>query len=145
MAWKIFGTVFLCALPILNGRTDRVVMPQQVAAPSGDELTTVKMFAFGGIGFAGSRSKAERAYYEIMSRPNRREILERVLEAGTLEGKCYALVGIYNLDRDRFRVLAAPFRSSKQQVATARGCILGSTTVGAIIERIEAGIYAHYV
>lgn len=80
-----------------------------------------------------------------MSRPNRLEILERVLESATPEAKSYALVGIYNLNRARFEVLASPLRSSESRVLIVRGCIISRTTLGSIIRSIEAGTYSHYL
>jgi hypothetical protein len=112
---------------------------------SPEPLAKVKMFAFGGVGFAGATTQGQKDYREVMSRPNRLEILEQVFETGTPEAKGYALVGISNLDRARFTVLAAPLRSSKQTVQTARGCILFKTTLAAIIRGIDAGAYAHYL
>ena len=104
-------------------------------------LTTVKLFAFGGIGFAGVRSRGEQDYREVMSRPDRLHILERVLDAGTPEAKAFALVGIYRLRRDRFLSLASSLRASKDEVRTARGCIIGRTTLGKLVQDIAAGTY----
>jgi hypothetical protein len=78
-----------------------------------------------------------------MSRPSRQETLEHLFKTGTPEAKSYALVGLYNLNRTRFSELAATLRSSKAEVVTAQGCIIHKTTLGAVIQSIGAGAYAH--
>ncbi len=118
------------------------VAQQPVSATPETKLSAVKLFAFGGVGFAGVRSEGEEEYREVLSRPNRLEILERVVENGTPEAKAYALVGIYNFNRDRFTSLASSLSSSKDQVHTARRCVLGSSTLGNIVHDIAAGTYA---
>lgn len=118
---------------------------EQVSKPEVAQLAKVTMFAFGGVGFAGAKSAGEMAYGAIMSRPSREALLEEVFAIGTAEAKLYALVGLHNLNKARFEVLAAEMRSSKEPVNTAMGCIIYRTTVGAVIQRIDAGRYARYV
>lgn len=144
MVWKIPGSIFLLALSLFS-QANRLVVAQQVDDSAVERLAKATLFSFGGVGFVGLRSRPERDYEEIMSRPSRGELLERVFEIGTSEAKCYALVGIYNLDHARFHTLAAPVRSSGSEVRTAHGCIIGRATLGAVIQHIEAGDYAHYV
>jgi hypothetical protein len=141
--WRITGILFLLAtlLSVGNG----LAVAQQDRDQDEEHLTKVKLFTFGGIGRLGMRSKEERTYDNIMSRPSREAILERVFAAGTVEAKCYALVGIYILDRARYGALAAAVRSSKEKVNDARGCVFGETTLGEVIRNIDAGKYAHYV
>jgi hypothetical protein len=129
----------------LLSQADRAAVAQQVADPNVGQLAGVTLFAFGGVGFAGVRSAGEKEYDAIMSRPSRLELLEKVFEIGTPEGKSYALVGINNLNSARFKALAAELRSSKSAVRTARGCSLGRSTLGAIIQQIGAGAYSRYL
>jgi hypothetical protein len=115
------------------------------AEPTVEPLAQATMFAFGGVGFAGKRSQGEKDYRDVMSRPNRLEILEQVFETGTPAAKGYALVGISNLDHARFTALAEPLRSSTQTVRSMRGCIIFRTTLAIIIRDIDAGAYARYL
>ena len=129
----------------LLSQPDTMAAAQQVADADVGQLASVTLFAFGGIGFAGVRSAGEKEYGVIMSRASRLELLEKVLEIGTPEAKSYALVGIHNLDSARFKVLAAELRLSKSVVHTARGCILGRSTLGAVIQEIDGGAYSRYL
>jgi len=61
--------------------------------PVVERLGKVKMFAFGGVGFASVMSQGEKDYGQVMSRAVRQEILEQLFKTGTVEAKSYALVG----------------------------------------------------
>lgn len=134
MVWKMAAVLFVSACGLTAKHSGDPVV---------ERLAKVKMFAFGGVGFASIRTQGETDYEQIMSRPARQETLERLFKTGTPEAKSYALVGLYNLNRTRFSELAAPLHSSKADVMTAHGCIIHKTTLGAVIQSIEAGAYAH--
>ena len=144
MVMRALGLLLLAAVGLL-GQARTTSGAEQAAGSPEERLANVKLFAFGGVGFAGSRSAGEKEYGEVMSRPDRLEILERVFETGTPEAKSYALVGIYNLSRERFAALVSSVQDSKLQLFTAQGCILGKTTLGALVRRIQAGEFKHYV
>ena len=134
MVWKIGAILLLSAWKLAA---------QDSGDPLVERLANVKMFAFGGVGFASIATQGENDYAQVMSRPSRQETLEHLFKTGTPEAKSYALVGLYNLNRTRFSELAATLRSSKAEVVTAQGCIIHKTTLGAVIQSIGAGAYAH--
>lgn len=140
MVWRISLTISLCAVGLLGQSSNRTA-----AHLSSDALVArfakVSLFAFGGIGFAGVTSDGERYYNEVMSRPNRQDLLEKVFETGTPAAKCYALVGIHSQNGARFRVLAATLHSSESHVLTAHGCIMGPQRLSSVVHSIEAGAY----
>ena len=107
-----------------------------------DRLAKVDLFAFGGVGFAGVISPGEKDYKLVLSSPSAETDFERLLASGNPQAKCYALVGIRQLNPEKFKTLSAPLHSSKEQVSTMRGCILSHQTMAALIERIEAGSYS---
>ena len=146
MAGRNFGITIMLLLAGLFSQADNRALAQQAGGTASEgTLATVTMFAFGGVGFAGSQSPGEKDYHAIMSRPNSLEILERLLGSATPEAKSYALVGIYKLNRARFEVLATTLQPSKVAVHMGRGCILSQTTLGAIVQSIEAGTYKQYL
>jgi hypothetical protein len=106
-------------------------------------MAKVDVFAFGGIGFAGAISPGEKDYRLISSRPSAIADFERVFAVGTREAKCYALTGLFRLDRKRFNVLSSGLRNSKAQVDTMHGCMGFPQTFQAVIEAIEAGEYGN--
>jgi hypothetical protein len=116
-----------------------VGLSSQTSNPAADRLITVGRFAFGGVGFAGVITQGEKDYEQVMAGPERKAVLERVFKRGSSEAKAYALTGMYQVDRERFAVLAASVAGSKATVHTAHGCILRDTTLGSIVERIKKG------
>jgi hypothetical protein len=101
----------------------------------------LELFAFGGVGFAMSISEGEKDFAVVLSRPSATADFERLFAAGNAQAKCYALVGLRQLNRQRFEALAASLRLSKSPVATARGCLMFSVPVSEIVARIQAGSY----
>jgi hypothetical protein len=67
---------------------------------------------------------------------------EKLVSVGNLEAKCYALVGIRALDRNRFHELYHSMRDSKEKVLTQDGCIESYAMLTAVLKRIEAGEYS---
>jgi hypothetical protein len=135
----------LCFLAGLLSQADTTSAARKVADPDAGQLAKVRLFAFGGVGFAMGTSAGEKEYEAIMARPGRLELLEKVFEIGTPEAKSYALVGISHLDGARFKVLAAGLRLSPATIHTAHGCIMGRSTLGAVVRQIEAGVYSRHV
>jgi hypothetical protein len=111
------------------------------ADPNLDRLRGVKLFAFGGVGFAGAITQGEKDYYTILARPTAEADFELVLSNSSPEGKAYALVAIRRLAPEKFKALSEPMRSSKAMVQTGMGCILMRLPLGELVKRIEAGLY----
>jgi hypothetical protein len=105
-------------------------------------LSSVEIFAFGGVGYAGVTSSGEKDYRVILARPSAMADFERLYASGNLQAKCYALVGFRKLNPQRFKELAQPLRSSKEEVETMHGCIISQELLGAIIKQIESGRYS---
>lgn len=89
---------------------------QDSTAAALDRLAKVSIFAFGGVGYAGVRSRGEAAYRIVLARPSALADFERLLTSGTPEARLYALVGIRTLELKRFDKVVRPFRESKEDV-----------------------------
>jgi hypothetical protein len=105
-------------------------------------LARADSFAFGGIGFALAPSQGETDYRIILSRPSAAVDFDRVFTIGNVQAKCYALVGLRQVDPRRFELLAANSRSSRTQVAVTRGCATFEYPLAEIVDRIRAGVYS---
>lgn len=93
-------------------------------------LAKVEIFAFGGVGYAGTTSAGEKDYKAILSRPTALEDFEQLYSSGNIMAKAYALVGIRKLNPAGFRVLAGLLRNSKQEVTTEHGCVVSRASLG---------------
>lgn len=116
---------------IPNATTANSSMDQDAAA---HRLNSVRIFAFGGVGFAGTPSQGEVAYNAILSAPKGHaiDLLLHAWQAGTPEAKAYALTGMKHLSDYQFHQLATEARTSKQSVITMHGCIVSKTTLAQI-------------
>jgi hypothetical protein len=104
-----------------------------------ERLAKVGLFAFGRVGFVGTISTGEKDYKVILSRPTALADFERLYSSGNAMAKAYALLGIRDVNPERFRALAEPMRNSKEQVTTMHGCIMSRESFGAIVMQIESG------
>jgi hypothetical protein len=114
-----------------------------VEAASVPELANIHVFAFGGVGFAGATSNGETEYRKIQAGTRAQSHFEELFQSGSLEAKCYALVGLQKLSPRKFRELSAPWRTATAQVTTMRGCVIGHEPIALIIKSIEAGGYSN--
>jgi hypothetical protein len=124
-------------------------LSMQGIAPAAEEmdsvverLANVDVFAFGGVGFAGSISPGEKDYRVILAHPAAEADFERLFTVGNLQAKCYALVGLRQVNQEKFKALSTPVRSSKGTVSTMHGCIMRHETIAAVVAAIHAGNYS---
>lgn len=109
-------------------------------------LRTATVFAFGGVGVAGSPAPGEVALRELVKRDDVVPLLESVLENGTPEAKCYALAALHAVAPRAFYRHAGELRTrGPEPVRTMSGCLVGTSSNLAIIDEIEAGRYAVYI
>jgi hypothetical protein len=99
------------------------------------------LFAFGGVGFVMSISQGEKDFGVVLSRPSAAADFERLFAVGNAQAKCYALVGLRRLKRQRFDALAESLRLSKTPVATGHGCLMFSVPMSQMVAQIQAGSY----
>jgi hypothetical protein len=107
-----------------------------------ERLSNVEVFAFGGVGYAGTTSQGERDFLLLMSTRNALAVMQKLLREGNPQAAGYALAGIRELDRKKFQELAKPLQTSTYIVKTMSGCIVQPEKIAAVIQRISAGRYS---
>ena len=119
--------------------TGGVVMAGEKSAI--ETLTKVPLFAFGGIGYAGTTSEGETAFKSVLASESAGVDFLHILKKGTPQAQCYALVGLRLKDRPQFDEQVKQFALSKQTVKTCAGCILGTQPMSSVVTNIQHGIY----
>lgn len=111
--------------------------------PSGaaSSLSSIKSFAFGGIGAAGTTSPGEALYRTVLDSSDALAQFRGILASGTSEAKLYALCGIHSLDPASFESAAAPLKKSNPTVETIGGCIIMKQPAAGVIMNIAKGQY----
>ena len=61
------------------------------------------------------------------------------MDEATLPGQLYALAGLYLIDPDHVRSVAAGYQSSSQEIDCMSGCIMYKCKVSDVMESILSG------
>ena len=119
---------------------------QTPLAAAVQSISKTGIFAFGGVGFAGKTSQGEIDFRIIESQPPTvaLEEFEKVYATGDAAAKSYALVGIRQLDRERFSELLHSLQGSQQNVLIMQGCIIQKQKLADIVRTIDAGRFDGY-
>lgn len=78
----------LVVAAMLLGSVAQSVQPVDTVV---ERLTKVEIFAFGGVGYAGTTSPGEKDYKAILSRPTALADFEQLYSSGNAMAKAYAL------------------------------------------------------
>jgi hypothetical protein len=136
----VLGNALLAVSLILGSGVQhaRDIMP--VAT---ERLTTINLFAFGGVGFAGKTSDGEKAFSAVMEKPLEQALpaMEAIFANGSGAAKGYALVGIRKLAPERFETLYQSVAHSQEKVQTMSGCIARIRTLQEVANEIKSGAY----
>jgi len=120
--------------------------PIMGAGDAVSSLSQVKLFAFGGIGIAGTPSPGQTLFQQVLAGSEPLEHFRTVLKEGTPEARLYALCGLWVLDRAAFADAAASIKADKRtSVQTAAGCMISHQDVSSIARSIEEGRFDHYL
>ena len=106
-----------------------------------DQLLSAKVFAFGGVGFAGVLSEGEKAFHIVAGSTNALDLFKAAVENGTPEARMYALCGIRKLAPDKVDAYAKPLQSANPTVVTMSGCLGSEEAASNVVTRIVAGSY----
>ena len=109
---------------------------EDVKAAPITQLSKIELYAFGGIGFAGTISQGETLYQAILKRPTATADFVKIAEKGTPEAKMYALHALARLSPDQYRELKKSAKRD-QKVTTMQGCLVSDQTVGDVLDGIE--------
>jgi len=66
---------------------------------------------------------------------------KNLFATGNTQAKAYALVGIRDLDVNRYNNLVAPQHGVTQTVTVQYGCIISHVPFSSIVKQIDAGAY----
>lgn len=140
----LLGAAVLSAAPALRARAEP---PAQTAAPETAALASLRSaehFALGGVGFAGTTSEGEKAFRQVLARPDAVASFERLLtdpKAGNA-ARLYALLGLRWKDALPYKKVAADMRGRRSAlVDTMAGCMAARETVAGVAARIDDGKY----
>lgn len=105
------------------------------------QLETADMFATTGVGFAGTKTPAGKAYDFLLTHPKGLETFRRLLDAPHRETQMFALAGL-SVVAPNEAVKAYPrFENVKATVKAASGCMIHSQTVAEIATLAKKGTY----
>jgi len=104
-------------------------------------LTETPLFAFGGIGYAGTTWRGEIAFRDVLASDTAAADFLKVIKAGTPEAQCYALFGLRLKDRAAYDEQIKRFVSSSQEVQTCFGCMMSKQHMSAVVADIRNGAY----
>ncbi len=119
-----------------------LLLSSGIAKAEGDpvkRLETARMFAFGGVGYAGITTEEEIAFRAVLDSKTAEADFLRVLDRGNVQGKCYALVGLRQKNRSAFDERVERFAKEKSDVGTAAGCMISKEPMYSIVANIRAG------
>jgi hypothetical protein len=129
----VFGlglAVMACDLPAADK------LPDEVQA-----LGKATLFAFGGVGYAGTISPGEKLYRKVLESPQALLYFRMIVVQGTPEAKLYALCGIHTLDKERFEGHATSLKKADPTVTTMSGCSMLPKPASKVIWEISVGLY----
>ncbi len=120
-----------------------VLPAQDTLSAAVKSLTKTGMFAFGGVGFIGKISQGEIDFRTIQSQPPAVALasFETVFASGDEAAQLYALAGIRQLDKSRFKELFRTLDHSDQTIFIAEGCIIERRRMADIAKAIDDGSY----
>ena len=110
-----------------------------------ERISHTKLFAFGGVGFAGTTSDGEKDFRVIISLPSAANDFETMYAQGTPEAQGYALAGLRELNEVRFKELLRSLHGSQAQLETMEGCIKRRRSLIKIAAEIDSGRYDPWV
>lgn len=112
-----------------------------------NRIASTKVFAFGGIGYAGVTSPGEKDFRMLMAQPKPLALqsFEKLYATGNGQARAYALAGIRELNPAEFNQLMRSMRSSGEKISTMEGCILEQQAFIDVAARLEAGRYDYWI
>ena len=109
------------------------------------ELASTHDFAFGGIGVAGTTSRGELAFREILKRPSAEKDFVELLASGNAQARCYALVALHSLNPKAYADRVRQFEHDQTDVSLIGGCIVTHEPMSSVVVNIGSGRYDSYL
>jgi hypothetical protein len=104
-----------------------------------ETVQRAESFTVGGVGVAGTRTKQELAFRELIKQPQAGLNFRKLLEHGSPAGKMYGLLGLKLTDRNGFAEALPHFTECETKMETIGGCMVMHTTVGYVAKQIARG------
>lgn len=108
------------------------------------KLAKASFFSMGGVGFAGVISKEQLALEELLKTDDAESQLKELLQKAKMEGKVYALLGLYIKNKQLYDEKVQPFRKMDVKITVQQGCIVSEAELTKVIVDIEKGSYSIY-
>jgi len=96
-------------------------------------VKSARIFAIGGIGYAGRITDEETAFDGLCKAPDVAEQFRRLLREATIEGQMYALLGLRQVGAPDYKTQADRYRKSTRKVKTGSGCEIGPNKVSYVV------------
>jgi hypothetical protein len=106
-----------------------------------NRLAKVGYFAFGGTSAAGVIAQGEKDFRLVLSNSTAITYFEKLYTVANFQARCYALVGLHQLDLNRFKQLINSVAEPEAEVITINGCNISHESFAEVIKRISAGKY----
>jgi hypothetical protein len=104
-----------------------------------ETVQRAESFTVGGVGVAGTRTKQELAFRDLMKQSQPESSLRKLLVDGSPAGKMYGLLGLKLADKNAFEQALPHFTECETKIETIGGCIVMHTTVGYVAKQIARG------
>jgi hypothetical protein len=105
------------------------------------QLEAAEMFATGGVGYAGTKTPAGKAYDFLLTHPKGAETFRRLLDAPRRETQMFALAGLSVVAPTEAAKAYSRFENMKTTVKAASGCVIHSQTVAEIVAQAKKGVF----
>jgi len=117
--------------------------PEELRDPAAS-LSSISVFAFGGVGYTGTTSRGELLFRAICGRKERVELFKQIYRKGSVEARAYALAGLFSFDRETFEQLSSTIKEDAE-VRMMAGCIFFTLPVTDVIKQIGEGEYTVFI
>jgi hypothetical protein len=104
-----------------------------------ETVQRAESFTVGGVGVAGTRTKQELAFRELIKQPKAGLQFRKLLDHGSPAGKMYGLLGLKLTDKSGFEEALPKFTDCDTKIETIGGCMVMRTTVGYVAKQIARG------
>jgi hypothetical protein len=109
------------------------------------ELSSIHDFAFGGIGAAGTTSKGEIAFRQVLQQPSAEKDFVDLLTTGNPQARCYALVALHGLNPALYAERVREFEGNQSKVSVIAGCMIMEEPMASVVTNISNGRYDSYL
>lgn len=110
-----------------------------------EEKSPVRIFAFGGVGFAGITNEGEYRFSEAVRSEHPKDAFHEWYKKGNNEEKAYCMVGFYYFDREHYYELKKQYQGKGVSIHTMSGCLAETITLDRLITQIEMEQFKLYL